>query len=156
MTPAIKLLNKHNVVYTLHQYQHDANCSSYGDEAAQQLKVAPDSVFKTLVIDVDEQYLGVAIIPITHTLSLKKCAQALRAKKVKMAPTAKVQASTGYVLGGVSPLGQKKRLKTLIANQAEKLASIYISGGKRGLEIAIAPTTLGQLLDAHFHSLTTD
>lgn len=156
MTPAVKLLNKHKVAYALHQYQHDVNCSSYGDEAAQQLKVAPDTVFKTLVIEVDEQYLSVAIIPVTKTLSLKKCAQILRAKKVKMAPIAKVQASTGYVLGGVSPLGQKKRLKTLIADQAEALSNIYISGGKRGLEIAIAPNTLSHLLDAHFHPLTAD
>jgi Cys-tRNA(Pro)/Cys-tRNA(Cys) deacylase len=150
MTPAIVQLNKLAIHYQLHQYQHEASCKSFGLEAADKLNVNAGCVFKTLVVDVDSQYLAVAIIPVAQTLSLKKIAKVLTAKKVKMADANKVQNSTGYVLGGVSPLGQKKPLKTLLDISAKTLETLFISGGKRGLEIEIAPDALSKLLTANF------
>lgn len=155
MTPAIVQLNRLAVPYQLHQYQHDPSCKSFGLEAVEKLNVAQDYVYKTLVVDVDNAYLAVAIIPVAQSLSLKKIAKALNAKKVKMAEANKVQNSTGYVLGGVSPLGQKKPLKTLINSSAMHLTTIYISGGKRGLEIELSPQHLSTMLTANFLSITS-
>jgi Cys-tRNA(Pro)/Cys-tRNA(Cys) deacylase len=142
MTPAVKQLNKLKIPYKLHQYLHDASCKSFGLEAADKLKVDAQAVFKTLVVDVDNGYLAVAIIPVLKQLSLKKLAKTLSAKKIKMADANKVQNSTGYILGGISPLGQKKRLVTVLDNSAEALNTLYISGGKRGLEIELSPKNL--------------
>lgn len=155
MTPAIAQLNKLSLPFQLHQYQHDANCKSFGLEAVEKLNVAEECVFKTLVVDVDNSYLAVAIIPVALSLSLKKIAKALGAKKVKMADAIKVQNSTGYVLGGVSPLGQKKTLKTLLDSSATVLETLYISGGKRGLEIELAPRHLINSLQASYASITS-
>lgn len=153
MTPAIAQLNKLSLPFQLHQYQHDANCKSFGLEAVEKLNVAEECVFKTLVVDVDNSYLAVAIIPVALSLSLKKIAKALSAKKVKMADVIRVQNSTGYVLGGVSPLGQKKPLKTLLDSSATVLETLYISGGKRGLEIELAPNSLLKALDAELFDI---
>ena len=155
MTPAIAQLNKLSLPFQLHQYQHDANCKSFGLEAVEKLNVAEECVFKTLVVDVDNSYLAVAIIPVALSLSLKKTAKALSAKKVKMADAIRVQSSTGYVLGGVSPLGQKKPLKTLLDSSATVLETLYISGGKRGLEIELAPRHLINSLQASYASITS-
>lgn len=155
MTPAIAQLNKLSLPFQLHQYQHDANCKSFGLEAVEKLNVAEECVFKTLVVDVDNSYLAVAIIPVALSLSLKKTAKALNAKKVKMADAIKVQNSTGYILGGVSPLGQKKPLKTLLDSSATVLETLYISGGKRGLEIELAPRHLINSLQASYASITS-
>ncbi len=153
MTPAIIQLDKLSVPYQLHQYQHEANCKSFGLEAVEKLGVTEDYVYKTLVVDVDNTYLAVAIIPVAQSLNLKKMAKALGAKKVKMADANKVQNSTGYVLGGVSPLGQKKPLKTLLDSSATALKVFYISGGKRGLEIELTPESLRKTLKASFTDL---
>ena len=150
MTPAIMQLDKLSLPYQIHQYQHDANCKSFGLEAAEKLNVEEEYVFKTLVVDVDNSYLAVAIIPVAKTLNLKNIAKTLKAKKVKMAEANKVQNSTGYVLGGVSPLGQKKRLKTLVDNSAKTLETVFVSGGKRGLEIEIPPEYLVISLQADY------
>lgn len=154
MTPAIVQLNKLAVPYQLHQYQHDANCKSFGIEAVEMLNVSAEFVFKTLVVEVDNNYLAVAVIPVTQSLSLKKIAKEFNAKKVKMAEANKVQNSTGYVLGGVSPLGQKKLLQTLIDSSAMHLTTIYISGGKRGLEIELVPELLRKTLSASFAAIS--
>ncbi|WP_085299757.1 Cys-tRNA(Pro) deacylase [Cognaticolwellia mytili] len=154
MTPAIAQLNKLSLPFQLHQYQHDANCKSFGLEAVEKLNVAEECVFKTLVVDVDNSYLAVAIIPVALSLSLKKVAKALSAKKVKMADANKVQSSTGYVLGGVSPIGQKKTLKTLLDSSAKTLKTFYISGGKRGLEIELSPEHLALSLQADYAEIT--
>lgn len=138
----------------LHQYEHDPCCSSYGEEAANLLNVNSDVVFKTLVVDVDASYFAVAILPVSKQLSLKKLAKALTAKKIKMADSSKVQSSTGYVLGGVSPLGQKKKLKTIIDSQANLHSTMFISGGKRGLEIELPPSSLIDLLNAELEDIT--
>lgn len=154
MTPAIVQLNNLAICYQLHQFQHDTACKSFGLEAVEKLNVPTEVVFKTLVVDVDNNYLAVAIIPVAHSLSLKKIAKALNAKKVKMAEANKVQNSTGYVLGGVSPLGQKKSLKTVIDISASALQTVFISGGKRGLEIELAPESLRKILKASFADIT--
>ena len=153
MTPAVKLLIKQKIAHKTHEYQHEANAASYGIEAAEKLLVPPSRVFKTLVIE-SESALAVTVVPVTHQLSLKLAAKALKTKKTQMAPAKKVESSTGYVLGGVSPLGQKKRLTTLIDNSADTFDTIFISGGKRGLEIEIAASDLQTLCNATFCQLT--
>lgn len=156
MTPAVKQLDKLALSYKLHQYQHDTNCKSFGLEAVDKLQVAAEIVYKTLVVDVDSRYLAVAIIPVVKKLSLKKLAQTLKAKKIKMADANKVQNSTGYVLGGVSPLGQKNTLVTILDNSAKNLNTLFISGGKRGLEIELSPQNLVLSLQATYANITSE
>jgi Cys-tRNA(Pro)/Cys-tRNA(Cys) deacylase len=153
MTPAINLLNQQKISHTIHQYAHDSGVQSYGGEAADKLRVPANHIFKTLVVLVDSQYLAVAILPVEHTLNLKLLAKVLDGKKAVMADKAAVQRSTGYVLGGVSPVGQKVRLKTVIDESAINLAGILVSAGRRGLEIELAPTDLSRICDAKFASI---
>tara|TARA_R110002050_G_scaffold223874_1_gene359832 strand:- start:801 stop:1280 length:480 start_codon:yes stop_codon:yes gene_type:complete len=156
MTPATKLLKQKKIPFELLQYQHDANASSFGLEAVEKLSLAANQVFKTLVVCGDSNKLAVAIVPVNTMLNLKSMAKALKVKKIKMADAKRVEASTGYVLGGVSPLGQKKRLPTVIDSSAELLTNIYVSGGKRGLEIKLTPQHLSQLCSATFAPITDD
>ncbi|ATC97015.1 Cys-tRNA(Pro) deacylase [Pseudoalteromonas tunicata] len=153
MTPAVLFAKKNNIEFTLHQYEHDPHHQSFGLEAAEKLNLAACEVFKTLVIELDNHQLAVAILPVTHQLNLKLVAKALGMKKAQMAEPQKVERTTGYVLGGVSPLGQKKRLSTVIDSSAQQLESLYISGGRRGLEIQLAPNDLQQVLNAQFAPL---
>ena len=153
MTPAIDLAKQRNLDYQLHEYIHDSNAASFGLEAAEKLGVAATQVFKTLVVETDATILAVAILPVDTTLNLKKMAKALQCKKVKMADPKRVERSTGYVLGGVSPLGQKKRLTTVIDQSAQSQARIYISAGRRGLEIELPPLQLADTLNAHFEDI---
>jgi Cys-tRNA(Pro)/Cys-tRNA(Cys) deacylase len=148
MTPAIDLLNKHNIEFKIHQYQHNKNCDAYGLEAVQKMGVDAKLVFKTLVVNVDNENLLVCILPVTKMLNLKKVAKVCAAKKVLLADKQAVLRSTGYVLGGVSPLGQKKRLKTVLDNSALGLPCLYVSAGKRGLDIGLNPTDLIRLTNA--------
>ncbi|MCE7554643.1 Cys-tRNA(Pro) deacylase [Aliivibrio fischeri] len=150
MTPATKLLKKAKIEHQVLEYHHDPKAQAYGLEAAKKLGLDQKEVFKTLVVQVDEKELVVGIIPVAEQLSMKLIAKAVKGKKAKMADPAVVQKTTGYVLGGVSPLGQKKRLKTVIDITAESLESIYVSGGKRGLDIGLAPKDLQQVLNAQF------
>ncbi|EHN70234.1 Cys-tRNA(Pro) deacylase [Aliivibrio fischeri] len=150
MTPATKLLKKAKIEHQVLEYHHDPKAQAYGLEAAEKLGLDQKEVFKTLVVQVDEKELVVGIIPVAEQLSMKLIAKAVKGKKAKMADPAVVQKTTGYVLGGVSPLGQKKRLKTVIDITAESLETIYVSGGKRGLDIGLAPKDLQQVLNAQF------
>ena len=150
MTPAISHLKKKKVPFTTHQYHHDVNHTSYGLEAAEKLNVNASSIFKTLVVETESHALIVAIIPVLNQLDLKAIAKQINVKKVKMADVKRVESSTGYILGGVSPLGQKKQLVTLIDSSAAPLTEMYVSGGKRGLEIALSPSDLQQLTRANF------
>ena len=150
MTPAVKLLDKLKITYQLHQYHHDESASSYGLEAAEKLSVDSRQIFKTLVVETETHALAVGIVPVEMQLNLKAMAKALGCKKLTMADPKKVQSTTGYVLGGVSPLGQKKRLKTVIDDGAQKFSSMFISGGKRGLEIELAPADLAKVIGANF------
>ncbi|GIU35013.1 Cys-tRNA(Pro) deacylase [Shewanella schlegeliana] len=154
MTPAIDLLVKHKIAHQVHEYHHDPACQAYGLEAAEKIGVAPELVFKTLVVKLDGKQLAVAIIPVAEKLSMKAIAKAAKAKKAVMAEAAEVQRSSGYVLGGVSPLGQKRLLTTVIDDSASQLEQMYVSGGRRGLDIALAPEDIKQLLKADFAPLT--
>jgi len=162
MTPAINLAKKHNLDYQVYEYTHDSNAASFGLEAAEKLGVDVEQVFKTLVVMTESGTLAVAILPVHKTLNFKKMAKALSAnkvlpcKKVQMAEPKQVERSTGYVLGGVSPLGQKKRLATIIDSSAEAQEIIYVSAGRRGLEIALPPVQLASTLKAYFSSIIDD
>lgn len=154
MTPAIRAMKRHKINYDIHQYQHDVNTQSFGLEAAEKLAVDPKKIFKTLVVSTDTQQLAVAIVPVELKLNLKAMAKALKCKKVKMADTQLVEKTTGYVLGGVSPLGQKKRLTTIMDAKCKDFACIFVSGGKRGLEIELSATDLAQLTQASFYDIS--
>jgi Cys-tRNA(Pro)/Cys-tRNA(Cys) deacylase len=156
MTPAIKTLEKAKAIFTIHEYRHDPNAESYGLEAAEKLGIDPGRVFKTLVVMLDTKDYAVGIIPVTAMLSMKQIAKAAAAKKATMADKQLVERMTGYVLGGVSPFGQKKMLKTFVDSSAKNHASIYVSAGRRGLEVEVAPTVFQTLLDANFFDLTPE
>ncbi|RCU50551.1 Cys-tRNA(Pro) deacylase [Corallincola holothuriorum] len=154
MTPAINLAKQQAIVHWVHQYKHDPATDSYGLEAAEKLDVDAEKVFKTLVVQLETKELVVAVIPVCHKLSMKSLAKSCNAKKAVMAPQQAVERATGYILGGVSPLGQKKRLRTLIDESANAFNTIYVSAGKRGLEIELAATDLRRLINGKFAVLT--
>jgi Cys-tRNA(Pro)/Cys-tRNA(Cys) deacylase len=145
MTPGINVAKQAGVAYQVHEYAHDPSSQSYGLEAAEKLGVPAEQVFKTLVVSLDGRELAVAVVPVAAMLSMKLIARAAGAKKAAMAEASEVERVTGYVLGGVSPLGQKKRLRTFIDHSAEGFATIYVSAGRRGLEIELSPGDLQQL-----------
>jgi len=135
------------VPFAVHTYKHDAKHESYGLEAAERLDLDPATVFKTLVAQVDGK-LVVAIVPVERQLDLKALAAAINAKKAQMAPVPDAERATGYVAGGISPLGQKKQLATVIDESALGHAQIHVSGGRRGLELELSPSDLQRLTRA--------
>ncbi|HKM37196.1 MAG TPA: Cys-tRNA(Pro) deacylase [Thiopseudomonas sp.] len=145
MTPAINIAKKHKVTHNIHEYTHDEAAESYGLEAAEKMGVSEQRVFKTLVVMLDNTQLAVGVLPVSSMLSMKLIAKAAGAKKAVMADKTDVARSTGYVLGGVSPLGQKKQLKTVIDVSAKNYPTIYVSAGRRGLEIELSPDDLIKL-----------
>ncbi|MET1219357.1 MAG: Cys-tRNA(Pro) deacylase [Glaciecola sp.] len=155
MTPAIKLAQKQKLVHTIHAYEHDKTAQSYGLEAAEKLNLPAERVFKTLVVALSDQRLAVAIIPVAKQLSMKHMAIACGSKKAEMADAQRVEKTTGYVLGGVSPLGQKKRLPTVIDSSAQQYPTIYVSAGRRGLEIELSPEDLLKVLGGQYEELCT-
>ncbi len=146
-TPATVALERAGVDFTQHHYSHDPTAPSYGLEAAEQLGLDPAAVFKTLLAEVDGR-LVVAIVPVSGQLDLKALASAVGGKRARMADPAVAERTTGYVVGGISPLGQKKRLPTVLDDSARSLESVYVSGGKRGLDLGLAPADLVALLEA--------
>ena len=150
MTPAINAAKKARIEFRIHEYEHDSAAQSFGQEAAQKLGLPAQRVFKTLVLQADNQSLAIAVVPVDGQLNLKLMAKALAVKKVQMAEKSQAERSTGYVLGGISPLGQKKNLATVIDCSAQKFASIFVSAGRRGLEIELCAQSLAQLTRAKF------
>ena len=153
MTPAINLARKHKIDFTIHEYPHDDGNAAYGMEAVEKLALPAERVFKTLVVNLDNRQLGVAVVPVSSMLNMKCMAKALGVRKTSMADQADVERVTGYVLGGVSPLGQRKRLPTAIDLSAKAYDTIYVSAGRRGLEIELAPADLCRLVNGKFATL---
>ena len=145
MTPAIDAAKQAGITHQIHMYVHKPTSESYGLEAAEKLGVPPERVFKTLIAELDDGRLAVGIVPVATSLNLKALATALGAKRAEMADMAKAERTTGYVAGGISPIGQKKRLPTVLDESATSHATIYVSAGRRGLEIELATDDLLKL-----------
>jgi Cys-tRNA(Pro)/Cys-tRNA(Cys) deacylase len=135
-TPAIVAAERAGIAFTVHEYTHDPKAASYGLEAVEKLGIDPDRVYKTLVADVDGT-LTVAVVPVGAQLDLKALG-----KRAAMADTKLAERTTGYVAGGISPLGQRKRLPTVLDDSALAFETIHVSAGRRGLEIELAPADL--------------
>ncbi|MFJ4773853.1 Cys-tRNA(Pro) deacylase [Streptomyces uncialis] len=146
-TPATVALTAAGTVFTVHAYEHDPAHPSYGEEAAEAMGVSPERVFKTLVAEVDGE-LTVAVVPVAGTLDLKALASAVGGKRATMADPAAAERVTGYVRGGISPLGQRKRLRTVLDASAGGHPTICVSAGRRGLEVELAPADLAALTNA--------
>ena len=140
-TPATLILTRAGIAYTAHSYEHDPRATSFGREAADALGLAPDEVFKTLLAMVDGRAV-VGIVPVSGSLDLKALAAAAGGRRAEMADAATAQRLTGYVLGGISPIGQKRLLPTFVDDTAGILDTVYVSGGRRGFDIGLAPTDL--------------
>ncbi|QGN59376.1 Cys-tRNA(Pro) deacylase [Nostocoides sp. HKS02] len=140
-TPATTALTRLGLAFALHPYEPDPAAASYGLEAAAALSVPPAQVFKTLLVD-GEGGLAVAVVPVDRQLDLKAMAAALGRKKVVMAAPADAERATGYVVGGISPIGQRKVLPTVVDDSATGFDRVYVSGGRRGLDISLAPQDL--------------
>ena len=153
MTPAINAAKKAGIHFRVKEYEHSPAAESFGLEAAEKLGLSPDQVFKTLVVT-DGKKLYVGVLPVSNQLNLKLMAKALGLKRVTMADKQQVAVSTGYVLGGVSPIGQKKSLPTIIDSSAQTLASINVSAGRRGLEIELSARDLQRLTSATFADIS--
>jgi len=154
MTPAINLVKKSKISHRVHEYEHDPDNQAYGEEAVEALGLDANQVFKTLLAKIDDKELVVAVIPVSVQLSLKSIASAAGGKRAKMADVKEAEGVTGYVAGGISPLGQRKRLRTFIDESAFSYSEMYISAGRRGLEISLAPQDFVDLLNAKRHSLS--
>ncbi|MGA5312779.1 Cys-tRNA(Pro) deacylase [Streptomyces pseudogriseolus] len=146
-TPATVALTAAGLPFTVHSYEHDPSHPSYGEEAAEAMGVSPDRVFKTLVADVDGA-LTVAVVPVAGQLDLKALAAAAGGKRAAMADPALAERTTGYVRGGISPLGQRKKLPTVLDASATLHDTICVSAGRRGLEVELTPTDLATLTAA--------
>ncbi|MEV7183585.1 Cys-tRNA(Pro) deacylase [Kitasatospora sp. NPDC093102] len=146
-TPATVALEAAAVPFTVHAYDHDPAAASYGGEAAEVLGIAPERVFKTLVADVDGT-LTVGVVPVAGQLDLKALAAAVGGKRAAMADPAAAERSSGYVRGGISPLGQRRPLRTVVDASALGHPTIYVSAGRRGLEVELAPADLVSLTGA--------
>ncbi len=153
MTPAIRLLEAKEISFTLHRYSHDPNAESFGDEAAAKLGVSTERMFKTLIGLVDGATFVMAILPVAARLDLKKLAAAAKGKRAELADPKLAEKTTGYVVGGISPLGGRKTLTTLIDETACLFDTIFVSAGQRGLQIEMSPIELQTLTGAVMASL---
>ena len=146
-TPATVALDRAGIWYSKHPYDHDPSAPSYGLEAAEALGVDPARVFKTLLVDTGRGF-GVGVVPVDGQLDLKAVAAALGTKSVTMADPAAAERSTGYVVGGISPMGQKRALPTVLDDTAYAFDVVYVSGGRRGFDIGLAPADLASVTNA--------
>ena len=133
--------------HTIHEYERGDELHDFGREAAESLGLPYEQVFKTLVVVADDE-LVVAVVPVSCQLSMKRVAAAVRAKKAAMCDPARAERSSGYIVGGISPIGQRKQLRTVLDETVELFDTVYVSGGKRGMDIGLAPTDLAAVLDA--------
>lgn len=156
MTPAINLLKKYKIEHRVLSYVHDPKAASYGLEAADKLGLEPVRVFKTLLAATEKEELLVAIVPVGGSLDLKALAHAASVKKADMANPQVAQRATGYLVGGISPLGQKKRLRTFIDSSAERFSTIYVSAGRRGLEVELSAQALASLTAGQFAEIARE
>lgn len=146
-TPALAAVRRAGVVHHVHRYEHDPRASSYGLEAAEALGVEPARIFKTLLADVDGE-LAVGVVPVTAQLDLKALAATLGHKRAQMADAQRAEKATGYVVGGISPLGQRRRLRTAVDASVLDWDTVHVSAGRRGLELELAPADLVRLTAA--------
>lgn len=146
-TPATVALAAASVTFTAHPYEHDPRAASFGLEAAEALGVAPERVFKTLLADADGELI-VAVVPVSGQLDLKALARAVGASKAQMADPVAAQRATGYVVGGISPLGQRRAHRTVVDETAATMETVFVSGGRRGLDLELAPEDLIRLTEA--------
>jgi Cys-tRNA(Pro)/Cys-tRNA(Cys) deacylase len=147
MTPATVALDRAGLTFTLHAYEHDPGATSFGLEAAEALGLDPDRVFKTLIANVDGT-LSVAVVPVSTRLDLKALARALGGSKAAMAEVAAAERATGYVAGGISPIGQKRPHRTVVDETAQLWETVFVSAGRRGLDLEIAPADLITVTEA--------
>ncbi len=152
-TPATQALSRAGIAHDLHVYEHDPNASSFGLEAAEALGVDPARVFKTLLVDVGDG-LAVGVVPVTRSLDLKALAAALGVKKLTMAVPALAERSSGMVVGGISPVGQKRPLPTVLDASMHDHGTVFVSGGRRGLDVELSPDDLARLTAAIFASIS--
>lgn len=155
MTPAINLLKKHKCDFKIHKCEHDPACTNFGDEAVEKLRLDANQVYKTLLVELTPKELVVCVIPVSKQLSLKEVADIFGVKKAQMAQKDEAQKVTGYLLGGISPLGQKKLLRTVLDESINDFKTIFISGGKRGLDIELNPKDLEVILKAKVGRIAT-
>lgn len=155
MTPAVEAAKAAGVSYELSAYEHDPRSAAFGMEAAEALGLSPESVFKTLVAKVDGR-LVVGMAPVAAHLDLKALAAAAGGRKAEMAPPAEAERATGYVAGGISPLGQRRRLPAVIDASVLALETVHVSAGRRGLEMAPAPADLVRLAGATVAAIARD
>lgn len=156
MTPAVQAANRAGIPFELLEYAHRPDAESYGLEAANALALAPHLVFKTLIAKIDGRKLVVALLPVNRDLDLKALAAAEGGKRGEMAPVAEAERSTGYVAGGISPLGQRKRLRTVIDAGARDLEWFHVSAGRRGLQMRLRPADLAAMTDAVFADIARE
>ncbi|RKS74486.1 Cys-tRNA(Pro)/Cys-tRNA(Cys) deacylase [Actinomadura pelletieri DSM 43383] len=151
-TPATNAAAKAKIEFTLHAYEPDPDAESYGKAAADALGVSHDRLFKTLLAEVDGR-LTVGVVPVSSSLDLKALAAATGGKRARMAEPRDAERATGYVVGGISPLGQRRRLPTVIDASVSDLATVYVSAGRRGLQIELVPADLVRLTGARLASI---
>jgi Cys-tRNA(Pro)/Cys-tRNA(Cys) deacylase len=151
-TPAVTVAARAGIDYEVHRYDHDPDAPSYGQEAAEALGLADERVFKTLVVNVDDRFV-VAVVPVSGELDLKKLAAAVGGRKAAMAHPSEAERATGYVVGGISPLGLKRRLPVVVDRAATAWGTIFVSAGRRGLEIELAAADLVRLAGAQVASV---
>lgn len=151
-TPATTALTNAGITFTVHDYDHDPRSSSYGEEAAAAMGIDPSRVFKTLFADVDGS-LTVGVVPVTGQLDLKALARAVGGRRAVMADPALAERATGYVVGGISPLGQRRAHPTVIDSSALEFGTVFVSAGRRGMEVELAPSDLVHLTNARVEAI---
>lgn len=140
-TPATRELSQRGIPFVEHNYRHDPTVTDFGAEAAREIGVAPDRVFKTLLTTVDDDLI-VAVVPVSTMLDLRALARVRGGKRARLADPLVAERKTGYVVGGISPIGQKSQLPTVIDSSADRSATIFVSGGRRGLDLELSPDDL--------------